>query len=97
MTFEFDGEKYKKASSHQKEWGNRIIAEFEFKGNEHILDLGCGDGILTAQLTDMVSNGFVLGIDASQGMINAAIKNKKPNLEFRLLDINQIYFKEGFD
>ena len=97
MTFEFDGEKYKKKSSHQKEWGNKIIAEFEFKGNEHILDLGCGDGILTAQLADMVSNGFVLGIDASQGMINAAIKNKKPNLEFRLLEINQMHFKEGFD
>lgn len=97
MTFEFDGEKYKKVSSHQKEWGNRIIAEFEFKGNEYILDLGCGDGILTAQLADMVPNGFVLGIDSSQGMIDAAIKNKKPNLEFQLLDTDQIDFKERFD
>jgi len=97
MAFEFDGEKYKKVSSHQKEWGKRIIAEFEFKGNEHILDLGCGDGILTAQLADMVPNGYVLGIDTSKGMIDSAIKNKKPNLEFRLLNINQIDFKERFD
>ena len=37
--FEFDGEKYKKASKHQKEWGNRIISEFKLKGDESILDL----------------------------------------------------------
>lgn len=76
MAFEFDGEKYKKASSHQKEWGNKIIAEFNFKGDEHILDLGCGDGNLTLQLAEIIPNGFVLGIDASQGMIDSAIKNK---------------------
>ena len=35
--FEFDGNKYKKASAHQKEWGNKIISEFRFKGNEKIL------------------------------------------------------------
>ena len=97
MTFEFDGEKYKKASRHQKEWGNKIIAEFAFKGDERILDLGCGDGILTSQLADMVPNGFVLGIDASQGMIDSAIKSEKPNLKFQLLDINQIEFEEDFD
>jgi len=40
MLHEFNGEEYKKASTHQKEWGNKIIAEFKLKGNEHILDLG---------------------------------------------------------
>ena len=27
MTFEFDAEKYKKASTHQKEWGKKLISE----------------------------------------------------------------------
>jgi hypothetical protein len=40
MSFEFDGEKYKKASSHQKEWANKILEELSFHGNEAILDLG---------------------------------------------------------
>ena len=51
--FEFDGEKYKQASRHQKEWGNRLISELEFVGNESILDLGCGDGVLTEQLSSI--------------------------------------------
>lgn len=48
--FEFDGKKYKLASKHQKEWGHDLISELSFKGNETVLDLGCGDGILTEQL-----------------------------------------------
>ena len=71
-TFEFDGEKYKKASRHQKEWGNSLIAELSLRGNEAILDLGCGDGGLTEELAQAVPEGNVLGIDASAGMIETA-------------------------
>ncbi len=71
-TFEFDGEKYKKASRHQKEWGNKLISSLQLKGDETILDLGCGDGILIEQLSLLVPNGYVLGIDAFAGMIKTA-------------------------
>ncbi|MHC5061222.1 MAG: class I SAM-dependent methyltransferase [Planctomycetota bacterium] len=54
MTFEFDSEKYKEASGHQKEWGAKLISELSLKGGERILDLGCGDGTLTAELARLV-------------------------------------------
>jgi trans-aconitate 2-methyltransferase len=97
MPHEFNGEAYKKASDHQKEWGNKIIDEFTLKGNECILDLGCGDGVLTAQLAELVPNGFVLGIDSSQGMIEVAQKLRRPNLEFKLQDIDSFNYNETFD
>jgi trans-aconitate methyltransferase len=98
MTFEFDGEKYKAASSHQKEWGAKLISELTLTGSEHILDLGCGDGAITFKLAEEVQNGSVLGIDASQGMIETARNtHKKNNLKFENLDINQICFEEKFD
>ncbi len=96
-TFEFDGRKYKMASKHQKEWGNTLISELQLKGNERILDLGCGDGVLTEQLSLAVPNGKVLGIDASIGMIKTAKSIKKANIEFRQLDINEIDYKNEFD
>lgn len=68
-TFQFDGEKYKRASRHQKEWGNKLISEININGNEVILDLGCGDGVLTEQLSTLVPDGKVIGGDSSIGMI----------------------------
>jgi trans-aconitate 2-methyltransferase len=98
MAFEFDGDKYKRASEHQKSWGKRLIAELEFKGDERILDLGCGDGALTAELAKLVPDGFVLGIDASESMIETAWKyNAGANVRFELLDINAIDFESEFD
>ncbi len=96
-TFEFDGEKYKKASKHQKEWGNSLIAELSLDGDEEILDLGCGDGGLTEQLAQLVPNGKVLGIDASVGMIDSAKNRIKTNLTFMQMDINTIGFQNMFD
>jgi trans-aconitate 2-methyltransferase len=98
MAFEFDGDKYKQASEHQKSWGKRLIAELEFKGGERIFDLGCGDGALTAELAKLVPDGFVLGIDASENMVETARKNYAgANLRFELLNINAIDFESEFD
>ena len=97
MSHEFNGEEYKKASTHQKEWGNKIIAEFNLRGDEHILDLGCGDGVLTAELNKLVPDGFVLGIDASTSMIDTARKSGAKNLSFRVQDINNLDFENEFD
>ena len=94
---EFDGEKYKKASKHQKEWGNAIISELKLSGDESILDLGCGDGVLTKQLSELVPSGKVLGIDGSEGMINTAKIISSSNLTFERMDINDIAFENEFD
>jgi len=97
MPHEFNGEQYKQASTHQKEWGNKIIAEFKLKGDEKILDLGCGDGVLTVELAQLVLKGFVLGIDGSNSMIETAGKLEMKNLSFRVLDINEMDFNNEFD
>ncbi len=96
-TFEFDGEKYKSASKHQKEWGNDLISEFSFKGNETVLDLGCGDGVLTEQLALLVPQGKALGIDASIQMIETAEQICRSNLTFAHMDINKLNFENEFD
>jgi trans-aconitate methyltransferase len=97
MTHEFDGKKYEKASAHQKEWGTKLIAELDLRGTERILDLGCGDGALSAQIADLVPSGEVVGIDASRGMIEAARSKVRKNLRFVLLDINELNYVEQFD
>lgn len=97
MAHEFDGNKYEKASFHQKEWGARLIAELDLKGNEHVLDLGCGDGALDVQLAELLPEGEVTGIDASRGMIDTALPKSGKNLRFLLKDIDNLDFAEAFD
>jgi len=97
MAFEFDGEKYRQASFHQKEWGARLISEFQWRGEESVLDLGCGDGVLSAQLARLVPQGSVLGVDASQNMIAAARQQERENLHFAIQNIETMNFAEEFD
>jgi trans-aconitate 2-methyltransferase len=97
MAHEFNGREYEKASSHQKEWGSRMIEELDLRGDERILDLGCGDGALTAQLARRVPRGSVLGIDASVGMIETATKHAAENLRFERKDINALDYADEFD
>jgi trans-aconitate methyltransferase len=91
MAHEFDGERYGQASAHQREWGTTLIAELSLQGTEHVLDLGCGDGALTARIAALVPRGHVMGIDASQGMIAAAQPKACENLRFVRMDINNDY------
>jgi trans-aconitate methyltransferase len=99
IAFNFDGEKYRAASGHQKDWGTQVISELQLAGNERILDLGCGDGTLTKMLAECVPQGRVVGIDASWGMIETAKKLEpdRENLFFRLMDIECLNFEYQFD
>jgi len=97
MPFDFDGDKYRQASEHQKEWGNRLISELVLTGSERILDLGCGDGVLTWQLAELVPRGYVLGLDGSPGMLETAKQQTCANLSFVCMDINDMDFSNEFD
>lgn len=97
MTVEFDGNRYREASAHQKEWGAGILSELDLRGDEVVLDVGCGDGTITAQLADCVPCGRVVGIDQSVGMLEVAQSHARENLSFLLLDVTQALFESDFD
>jgi len=97
IEYRFDGKKYEKSSKHQREWGDKLVKELDLKGNETILDLGCGNGLITGELAERVPHGKVVGIDSSPSMIETAKLHKTGNMEFRLLDINEMNFDNEFD
>ena len=85
----------------QQSWARELIAKLHLRGGEHILDVGCGDGKITAELARVVSRGSATGIDASAEMISFARKTFPPseisNLKFQVADARQIGFVEKFD
>jgi len=96
MTYEFDGGKYLKASKPQKEWGAKLIESIDLGSDECVLDLGCGDGLLTRMIKERLGQGRVVGIDASEGMIARARDYETAGLEFRLLDIDRLDYVDEF-
>jgi trans-aconitate methyltransferase len=89
---------YASNSSVQQTWARELIAMLKLQGNERILDVGCGDGKVTAELARAVSNGSVVGVDASPQMIEFATGAFSiPNLEFHAMDARKIQFVRKFD
>src|SRR5580693_224613 len=85
----------------QQSWAREIIARLKLRGDEHVLDVGCGDGKVTAEIARAVPRGSVTGMDASPQMIEFAKKNfpttEFPNLRFRVMDARKIKFDRQFD
>jgi trans-aconitate methyltransferase len=78
-----------------------LVGRLELTGTEAILDVGCGDGKVSAELADAVPRGEVLGIDISNEMIahaRAAFPPSRfPNLKFELMDARRIRTPRRFD
>ena len=85
---------YAAHSAVQQTWARELIARLKLRGDEHVLDIGCGDGKVTAEIARAVSRGGVSGVDASAEMIAFAQKafpaKKHPNLEFHVMDARSI-------
>ena len=63
---EWAAAEYARRSQLQESMAAEVLALLELKGSEHVLDVGCGDGKITAQIAARVPHGAVVGVDASQ-------------------------------
>lgn len=86
---------YDKTSIIQKEASEILFELLKIRPSEDVLDLGCGPGHLTQKIKE-ISNGIVMGIDPSAGMIKQA-KEKYRDIEFILSSAEDFNFQEKFD
>ncbi len=97
---EWNAGDYFKQSSLQEAMAAEVLSRLVLRGDEHVLDIGCGDGKITAQIADRVPQGSVLGVDPSQNMISFArdhFTGAKPNLRFEIADALSLGFDGEFD
>jgi len=69
---EWDAEAYHRLSEPQFEWGMKVVARLKLRGDETVLDAGCGSGRLSAELLSRLPRGHVLCADLSSNMLRSA-------------------------
>lgn len=99
--YSWNSRDYKQNSHAQQKWARELLGKINLSGSEDVLDLGCGDGKVTAELANMVIDGSVVGIDYSLPMIELAKQHysssEYPHLSFIEMDASQLSFEERFD
>jgi 2-polyprenyl-3-methyl-5-hydroxy-6-metoxy-1,4-benzoquinol methylase len=61
-----------------------------------ILDVGCGEGVLTEQWADKLGGGRIVGIDLDDPKLKAEwAKRQRANLEYRVEDATNLSFADG--
>ncbi len=96
----WNAEDYAKHSQGQLAWARSVLERLEVAPDAHVLDIGCGDGKVSAELARIVPEGRVVGIDNDSGMIALAQRTwcpRAPNLEFLVLDAQDIDLVKELD
>ena len=92
---------YTRHSSLQNGLAKDVLSTFSVNPEASVLDVGCGDGRVTAELAMRAIKGSVIGLDASPSMIESAStnfpENHFPNLHFQLVSIEEVVFSHPFN
>jgi trans-aconitate 2-methyltransferase len=67
----WDADLYDRVSVPQVEWSTAILDRLELRGDEAVLDAGCGSGRVTELLLQRVPAGRVVALDADADMVRA--------------------------
>lgn len=99
MADTWSGADYARHSSLQAAMADEVLSTLPLQGDEQLLDVGCGDGKLSARIAARLPRGAVLGVDASADMVAFARQQfgDSGNLRFEVRDARQLNFDTAFD
>src|SRR5260370_29318961 len=89
---EWQADRYAKHAHFVPALGPSVLELLKPQPGERILDLGCGDGVLTEKIA--AAGAIVVGIDAAADMIAAA---RKRGLDAHVMEGGNLQFSEEFD
>jgi trans-aconitate 2-methyltransferase len=89
---------YDVVSTPQQKWGAAVLERLELRGDERVLDAGCGTGRVTQMLVDRLPDGRVVAVDGSPSMVDAARRLLDPaRVEVICSDLLELSLDETLD
>ncbi len=101
---EWNAEEYHRLSNPQFGWGLKVlerVAALPVRGDERVMDAGCGTGRVTGELLKLLPTGSVVGVDLSANMLAQARENFESHFAGRVsflnADLQLLPFQNEFD
>ena len=90
-------DEYDKLEKPHEAWARQVLGRLELRGDETILDAGCGSGALTKLLVDLVPDGRVIGADSSSSMLAQARETLGDDVELIESDLTELRLETEVD
>jgi trans-aconitate 2-methyltransferase len=71
-TRDFDARTYHRVSNVHQEWADALLDRLGLRGDETVLDAGCGSGRVTVRLLERLPHGHVIAVDGAPSMVQEA-------------------------
>jgi trans-aconitate 2-methyltransferase len=90
MPRDWDAASYQRVSAPLEAMGRQVLDRLELRGDERVLDAGCGTGRVTAALLERVPRGEVVAVDGSPSMVEQARERLGPRADVRVADLTEL-------
>jgi trans-aconitate 2-methyltransferase len=94
---EWDGTSYDRISGPMEALGREVLARLELRGDEVVLDAGCGSGRITEALLQRLPQGRAIALDESPSMVEAARRRLGVDADVRVMDLLELELEEPVD
>jgi trans-aconitate 2-methyltransferase len=88
---------YQRVSAPLEAMGREVLDRLELRGDERVLDAGCGTGRVTAALVERLPRGEVVAVDGSPAMVAEARERLGPGVEVFVADLLELRLDEPVD
>jgi len=78
VTADWDARTYDRIADPMTRWGATVLDRLPLRGDERVLDAGCGSGRVTELLLERLPRGHVVALDGSPAMIDEARRRLAP-------------------
>ncbi len=100
MPRDWDAESYHRVSTPQQAMAREVLERLPLRGDETVLDAGCGSGRVTEMLLERLPEGHVIGVDASAEMVAKAREHLTPfgdRVELFVTDLTELELEGTVD
>lgn len=94
---DWDAATYDRCSDAQLAWGLEVLDRLPLRGEETVLDAGCGSGRVTRALLERLPHGRVIAVDGSPTMVEHARAALRDRAEVLVADLLQLELDQPVD